>query len=223
MFTPKTLEFLELNHWMGSKEWFTEHKDEYLEYVQKPLYELSNLLAPTVDKMDSLLVTDPRISVSRIYKDMRFVKNGSPFRDMMWVSFRRDKKAYPCWPEFYVVFSPTTFFYGCGYYSARAEAMDEIRNLILAGDKQFLKAQKALEKQEQFALEGDMYKRSKFLEQSEALRNWLDRKSVCFSCYPGIDEMFAENLAERIAEDIQKMKPVYDFLIYAENRVRQFE
>lgn len=220
MFNPKTLEFLELNHWMGSKEWFTEHKQEYLDNVQKPLYELSNALSPTMDKLDSLLITDPRTSVSRIYKDMRFVKSGSPFRDMMWISFRRDKKVYPCWPEFYVVFSPSDFFYGCGYYSARAEAMDEIRNLILHNDLRFIEAKDALEKQKHFTLEGDKYKRSKYPDQPEELRNWLDRKSVCFSCYPGIDALFDENLAERIAEDMQKMKPIYDFLIYAENRVR---
>ncbi len=85
-------------------------------------------------------------------------------------------------------------------------------------DFEFQKAYR-IEKQDLFVLEGDMYKRSRYPEQPEELRDWLDRKSVCFSCYPGIEELFAENLAERIAEDLQKMKPVYDFLIYAESRI----
>ena len=218
MFTPKTLEFLEVNHWMGSKEWFTEHKEEYLEFVQKPLYELSNLLAPVMDKIDTKLVTDPRITVSRIYRDMRFVKGGSPYRDMLWISFRRDKKAYPCWPEFYIVFSPREFFYGCGYYSARADAMEELRGLVMAKDEKFLEAKAVLDNQSTFVMEGDMYKRSRYSEYPEELRNWLDRKSVCFSCHPDIEELFAENLSERIAEDFVAMKPVYDLLVYAEGR-----
>jgi MoxR-like ATPase len=40
MFTPKTLEFLAFNRFQNSREWFLEHKNEYVQHVQNPLIEL---------------------------------------------------------------------------------------------------------------------------------------------------------------------------------------
>lgn len=218
MFSPKTLEFISENHWMNSKEWFAAHKAEYAEFVQKPLVELSNALASTVEAIDPRLVTDPRSSVSRIYRDMRFAR-GSLYRDTLWISFRRDKQAYPCWPEFYFVLTPNEFFYGCGYYCAKSETMSELRRLIAEGDSKFLAAKSALEAQDEFVLEGELYKRSRHKDQPEVLRNWLDRKVICFSCHPEAGELFAPDLAERISAAFVSMKPAYELFIRAEEAV----
>jgi len=216
MFTPRTLEFLTENHLRGSREWFAEHKGEYQELVVRPLHELTAALTPTAEAIDPLLVTDPKAVVSRIYRDMRFAKGGSPYRDLMWLSFRRDKQAYPCWPEIYVIVSPDVFFYGCGHYAARADVMDTIRHMILEKDPRFLRAKEALEDQQNFKLEGDRYKKSRFPDQPADLTNWLDRKSLCFSCRPPLTALFDEKLAEHMAENLKMIKPVYDFLIHAE-------
>lgn len=216
MFTPKTLEFIAENHWRGDKEWFAAHKSEYKKFVQDPLTGLSNTLAPTVESIDGALITDPRSTVSRIYRDMRFAKGGSPYREMLWISFRHDKKAYPCSPEFYFVFSPRKLFYGCGYYSAKADSMAEVRKLIVGGHKKFQAARAVLEENSDFALDGDMYKKSRHSEYPPELQNWLDRKTVCCSCRPPIEQLFSADLAENVRSAFIRMKPVYDLLMYAE-------
>ena len=38
-FSPKTLDFLFENHLQDSKPWFDEHKQQYCEYVLRPLEE----------------------------------------------------------------------------------------------------------------------------------------------------------------------------------------
>lgn len=217
MFTPKTLEFIAENHWRGDKEWFSSHKNEYTEFVQKPLTRLAEALAPTVESIDSALITDPKSAVARIYRDMRFAKGGSPYREMLWISFRHDKKAFPCRPEFYFVFSPREFFYGCGYYSAKADSMVEMRHLILDNDKKFTAAKAVLEKHSEFTLEGDMYKKSRYGEYPEDLRNWLDRKTVCCSCRTDINRIFDDDLSEKVRGAFLEMKPIYEFLMHAEN------
>lgn len=218
MFLPESLEFLAENHFRGSKAWFGEHKEEYRKYVLDPLVELSNDLAPAVEKIDSQLITAAKSSVSRIYRDMRFSKSGSPYRDMMWISFRRDKQSFPCWPEFYVVVSPQEFFYGCGHYCAKSETMTELRKLVASGHKTFENARQILQNKKDLVLEGDVYKKSRYPDYSEVLRNWLDRKTVCFSYHPEMEELFSCNLAEKISKAFIEMKPLYDLLILAEEK-----
>lgn len=220
MFTPKTLEFIAENYWRGDKEWFASHKNEYAEFVQKPLTELTTALTPVVERIDSALITDPRSAVSRIYRDMRFAKGGSPYRETLWISFRHDKKTFPCRPEFYFVFSPSELLFGCGYYSAKADSMAEVRRLILENHQKFAEADAVLEKHREFSLDGDMYKKSKYGDLSPKLRNWLDRKTVCCSCRPDIDELFSEDLAEKVGRAFLEMKPIYEFFMHAENNCK---
>ncbi len=149
MFTPKTLEFLAINRLENSKTWYTEHKNEYIEYVQTPLLQLAAELTPFMLEIDGAFICDPKRNgmVSRIYRDARFSRDKSLYRDYMWIKFSRDRHAHPDNPhpvEFFFVFSPASYFYGCGYYETPTPVMDQIRKLILSRDEHFLKAQAAL-------------------------------------------------------------------------------
>lgn len=83
------------------------------------------------------------------------------------------------------------------------------------------KALKAYEKQTVFTLEGDMYKRTKYPDHPENIRNWLDRKCVCCTHYStDFDLVFSDKLGQKLCDDLVLMKDVYDFLILCENRAR---
>ena len=222
MFTPDTLAFLAENRFMNSREWFTAHEKEYTAFVKEPLYALSEALAPTMLQIDPQFLTKPQNAVSRIYCDLRFSR-AMLYREMLWISYRRDRKCFPAWPEFYFVFSPNEFFYGCGYYSAKADTMDTIRSLILADHPRFRQARAAYEAQSVFTLDGELYRRSRWPGQPLEIRQWLDRRSLCFTCKPELEELFAPDLAQRMAAEFIKMKPVYDFLVYAEEAAAEEE
>lgn len=218
MFSSKTLAFLAENRAMNSREWFGAHKDEYHQYVLEPLKALVKHLTPLMNEIDEQMVTIPAVdkTVSRIWCDVRFSR-GMLFREQQWISIRRDKKQFPAWPEFFMVLSPREFFWGCGYYAASAETMAAIRGMILEGHPKFLAAKAAYDAQSVFHLTGDCFKRTRYPSASEELREWLDRKSLCFMNAPSQNELFAEDLAEKMASSFRAMKPVYDFLIYAED------
>lgn len=219
MFTPQTFDFLIENKMMNSKEWFHEHKNIYDEYVLKPLVELSSAMGMTISAMDEKIVTVPKINktISRIYRDTRFSKDKSLFRDSVWLSFKRDKKEFLHYPEFYVAMNPEMLMYGCGYYYTKPETMKCIRELILTDSPEYKKAYKAYKAQNIFTVEGDSYKRSKYPELPEEKRLWLDKKSICFSHYTNdFSLVFSDSLAEKLCQELILMKDVYDFLIYAE-------
>ncbi len=223
MFSPETLDFIAENHWMNSREWFAEHKKEYTKFVRNPLIELSDALAETVLEIDPQIVTDPRASVSRINRDMRFSKTVL-YRDTVWVSLKRDRKAFQSWPEFFVVISPNEFFYGCGYYCIKPAVMNEIRKMVLEDHPKFRLAKTSLDSQNIFTLEGEMYKRSKYPDHPEALKMWLDRKTPLFMYRPKNGaELFEADLAEKIKNTFVEMRPIYEFLVLAEEKTAQAE
>lgn len=218
-FSEKTLDFLFLNKLHDSREWFNERREEYETFVMEPMRKLVSDLAPVMMEIDPLLICEPKVnkSISRIFRDTRFSKDKSIFRDTFWCTFMRDKKLYHGMPGYFFELSPRGFRYGCGFYQARPEAVETIRNMILAGNPDFKKAEKCIIKNSKFAMMGESYKRSKYPEAPENLRKWLDLKNhgvICDST--DFELLFSENLVFELAGDFKSLKPYYDFLLKAE-------
>lgn len=214
-FSQRSVDFLFENRLHDSREWFNEHRKDYRIYVTEPMKELILELAPTILKIDPLIEINPAC-ISRLYRDMRLHPD-SIFRDHIWYTFSRTREQYHALPGFYFSIGAAGISYGCGYYCASAGSMNALRSLMLAGDDSFRQAFLAVENQKTFSLYGDMYKRSKFPDQPEELRRWLDRKGIGLSCDtndPGV--MFSEKLAKKVASDFRRIAPFYDFCMKAE-------
>ena len=223
MFTPETLDFLATNRFMNSREWFAEHKPEFKQYVMQPMVELVEALTPTLERIDARIVTEPKVdkTISRIYRDMRRA-HGTFYREVMWLTFKRDKHMFPGYPEFFFVFSPTEFFYGCGHYAPSGETMTCLRQMILDDHPLFRKADKVYRSEETYTLYGDPYKRSRFPQESARKREWLDRRAVCLVREEsGFDRLFSPTLAEEMAADFDRMSPLYHLLIAAEQAANE--
>ncbi len=219
--SQKTTDFLAENRLQNSRQWFEEHKHLFYEFVINPLAELVIALTPTMHEIDPKLVCEPKTGkcISRIYRDIRFSKDKSLYRDLMWIVFIREKKLYNGMPGFFIEISPTGFIYGCGYYGASPQTMEGIRKLILNNDSAFKKAADTLkhDKRNVFIIDGEMYKKSKFPDQSEELRSWLDRKNICFIHKSNdMNIMFSQDFYKTIADGYKLLKPVYNFLVKAE-------
>ena len=217
LFSQKTLDFLTENRLMNDRAWFEEHKKDYTDHVLAPLVSLTEALTPTLHAIDPQLICSPKVdgSISRIWRDARFTKDKSLFRDVCWCMFIRKKNVGL--PEFFFVIFPNSFIYGCGYYSAAASSMTSMRKLLLSGDADYKKARKAYEKQNIFSVDGDMYKKSRHPDAPDDLKNWLDRKTICFlRNSEDFGFLFSENLASEVAEGYKLLAPVYNFLLKAE-------
>jgi len=213
--SKNTLDFLVENRIMDSREWFAEHKPQYRELVLAPLMDLVEKLAPTLLAIDPLLIVEPKVdkSISRVYRDTRFSRDKSFYRDVMWCMFTRPREQGHWPPGFFFEFSPNGFFYGCGDYSAPAGTMQAIREMVLKDDKRYLEAQKAINKQKIFKFEGDQYKRPRYVGESEEKREWLERRNLFFAHRSkDFDLLFSGDLYKKLARDYKKLAPVYEFL-----------
>lgn len=213
-FSEKSLLFLDENHRQNSREWFNGHKAEYESYVREPMLELAEALIPTMVKIDPLLILDPRRAVCRIHRDTRFSRDKTMFKRASWFVFQRFKgMVYPVW---FFEFTPDFHHYGCGYYSTPPKVMARLRELVLAGDKRYREAQKALDGLSGFSLDGELYKRPHYPGAPAQERDWLERRSIAALRFSRDGKkLFAKNLAARLAEAFRKLAPVYSFLIHA--------
>lgn len=219
MFTKKTFDFLSENRIQNSKAWFDANRASYEEYVLAPLREVVDALAPAMLQLDGQLIVTPRVgpTISRIRRDTRFSNDKSLYRDVMWCVFLRDKKQWESQPGYVFEISPRGWRYGCGYYQADPKTMEGARKLILQGNRVFRAALDCYEAQDTFVLEGDCYKRSKFPDQPENLRAWLDRKSF-WIVHNSVDWdlLCSDRLVPALARDFKRVQPIYAFFWLAE-------
>lgn len=224
-FSSQTFQFLMENRFHNSREWFLEHKPNYMQYVLEPLQDLVAALSPTMLEIDSSLITEPKVdkTISRIYRDTRFARDKSLFKEHMWITFMRDKKSLHFDPAcFFFEITPDHYHYGCGYYQASSAEMGAIRALVLENHPAFAALWRMLERQDIFVPEGESYKRNRYPEAPAELWPWLNRKNLFFTHRStDFDLLFSEHLAERVAADFLLLKPAYEFFLAARARVKK--
>ena len=212
LITDKTLMFLGENRLNDSRDWFEEHKTEYKELVEAPLLALAEQVCEKIEHIDPAMSLTPRKTMSRIWRDVRFSRDKTTFREEMWLVFRRGKGME--YPAFFFELSPVQWRYGVGYYSAPTKVMASIRELVLAGDRRYITAQKALDKLNGFAIEGDTFKRPHYPQRSAAEREWLERRGFAVirnESEPGV--LFTDKLAGTLIRAFEDLAPIYSFLV----------
>ena len=101
--------------------------------MQEPLAEFVEAIAPHLKKVSKHFVADPRLNggaVFRIYRDVRFSKDKSPYKTHGAVQFRHalGKDAHA--PGFYVHLATDEVFYGGGIWMPPSPALLAIRERI---------------------------------------------------------------------------------------------
>lgn len=216
-FSADALKFLFENRLHNDKEWYDSHKDIYKQNVYNPLSQLINELAPTIMEIDNQIITIPSKIISRVRRDTRFTKDKTLYRDNAWFVFLRDKSTMSTSPCYWFELNQKGSSYGIGYYGAQTSSMINMRDMIVNNHPLFLKALKCYESQDQFLIGGDMYKRSKFPDQPENLKTWLDRKNIYFECVQNDYSLaFSKNLTDILKTGFLQLKPIYDFLCMVE-------
>ena len=210
-FTPDTLAFLDELKAVNSKEWYNEHKTEFESFVGEPMKALVERLSGFMLSIDPAFETKPSRVISRIYRDTRFSKDKSLFRDCMWLAFKRGGKEWQSHPAFYFEISPHGYRYGMGFYEAGKENMDALRAAIDRDPKSF-EAVSAPVEADGFELAGDEYKRT-IKPHPPYLAKYYQKKSFYMVKNREIDKrLFDENFADELAAEFGRLKEFYLYL-----------
>jgi uncharacterized protein (TIGR02453 family) len=217
-FTAETFAFLQENRFRNSKDWFEQYKPRYETLVFSPLRELVIDLAPTIQAIDDQIEVRPAINktISRIYRDTRFSKDKSLFREDIWISFKRRLKLDYGLPEFYFYATPQHFEYGMGYYSADKEAMDRFKAAIVRNPESFRRALDFMHaSQNPFVLISEKYRKGNTAEIPEEFRDWMLLKTFCFAFKREFDDsLFSAKLVGEVVEGYNLLAPLYQFIVF---------
>ena len=133
-FTNTTIGYLKDLAANNNKEWFENNRETYEVHLLSPLRQLSTSLGIVIMSIDKEIEIAPNVNktISRIYRDIRFSNDKSPFRTDQWLTFRRPNKQWGNVPEFYFYFTPEEYQYGMGFYAATSQNMKLIRSHLSA-------------------------------------------------------------------------------------------
>jgi uncharacterized protein (TIGR02453 family) len=95
-FTRETFRFLRELAKNNNREWFLKNKPRYEQHVQAPSLAFVRAVGPKLGALSAHLLADARPvggSIMRIYRDIRFSKDKSPYRTTVGIHFMHDGSA----------------------------------------------------------------------------------------------------------------------------------
>ncbi|CAL1521305.1 DUF2461 domain-containing protein [Chitinophaga sp. MM2321] len=130
MLQPSTLKFLKSLKLNNNKGWFDEHRDTYLAAKE----DFENMVQQLIDGMarqDATLAgLQLKDCVFRIYKDVRFSKDKTPYKINMAASFQAGGKKSPLAGYYFHLEPGGNSFAGGGLWMPPAPALKKLRQEI---------------------------------------------------------------------------------------------
>lgn len=215
-FSPATIQFFKDLRENNNKPWFDENKHIYESVLLKPLKALVLAMTPGMYAIDSQIDFRTTRVLSRIYRDVRFSYDKSPYKAHMWMTFQRFVPEWENFPAFFTEFSAEGYRYGMGLYGSKKKVMDSFRSKVEYEQDHFKEITKNLTTKYGFKLEGEEYKRPLKNDLPEYFQTWVQRKSsyLIKNCPVG-EEMFSEELVQVLVDDFTAMKQLYEFFVDA--------
>ena len=138
-FPKEGIDFLRKLKKNNNRTWFQAHKDVYEEKVKFPMQCLIASLAPRMIDAAPDIDFNPKKSIFRIYRDVRFSKNKAPYKTNVAASFQiRGQKGPVEMPGLYVGIEPGEIFIGGGVYMPTGQQLKSIRHAIVSRPEDFL-------------------------------------------------------------------------------------
>lgn len=199
----------------NNKEYMHENKAEYIQKIRDPYYSFIEEMSLGLKDIDSNMELRPQKCLSRIYRDTRFSKDKSPYRDHHWCAFRRANIKREEAPMFWFEIRIEGISWGLGFWGENKGAMSLIRQWILEKPELFRGFNRALA-DAGFMLEGSDYKKLKTPQEIEDLAQWYLKKELYIvkrSSSPAV--VFNKNIAGDVLADYKAIAPIYTLFFKA--------
>ena len=205
-FSPETVDFLWGIRLNNNREWFTEHKKDYVNTLYEPMKALGKeIFQPFIDRPGDLL------KVSRIYRDQR-MHPPEPYKESPWICIRQD---VPWWGEnpcLYFEINPEGVDYGFFLWQPGVAKMNAFRQDITSRKREFLEMIEKVESATGQTIAAECYKRPKPTDDADLLRFFAWKGQIGCTCHEDFGpEVFTPELADRVREYLQQLIPLYDY------------
>lgn len=206
--------FLELR-FHNEASFFNAHRDDYERFVKDPFYAFIEAMAPAMKEIADDMELRPAKCLARIRRDTRFSKDKSPYRDHMWLLFRRSGEDREHSAMYWFELAPERVEWGIGFWGYNRPAMDALRKRMREKPDEVLQALRQANVPDQgLDIYGDRYQRMALpAGMPQALQEIYPLKELYIKRV-GIPmkTAYSEELVKRCSEDLIRLKPIYEML-----------
>ena len=205
-FTPETMDFLWGIRMNNNRDWFTQHKGDYVRTLYEPMKELGQaVFQPFLERPGNLL------KVSRIYRDAR-LHPPTPYKESLWLCIRRDVDWWAENPCLYFELNPEGANYGFFYWKPRTSMLEDFRRNISAKPDDFLKLISDTEAAVGQPVTAECYKRPKPTDNPALIPYfaWKGQIGCTREIAPG-DRLFGSQLEEEVSGFFEALTPLYEY------------
>jgi uncharacterized protein (TIGR02453 family) len=207
-FDKDTFAFLRELAANNDRDWFAENKDRYEESVKEPFLQFINDVGPELRKVSKAIVADPRPnggSMFRIYRDVRFSKDKSPYKPYASAHFSMGKGVHG--PGYYLHVQPGECFLAGGMWMPEPPILQSIRERISGKPAEWKKARGKLDHSD------DTLKRPpRGFHAADPMIEDIKRKSFTGSVRLTDKQVQAPDLVKTVVADCRELFPLMKFL-----------
>jgi uncharacterized protein (TIGR02453 family) len=220
-FSESALEFLRDLTKNNNREWFQGHKKQYKELIQKPAQAFVLALGESLKLLSNGLEYDLRLngsgSILRIYRDIRFSKDKTPYKTHLGIIFWEGARKKMENPSFYFHMDATGGVLYSGFYQFSSDYLKAYRNAVddptIGSELETVLEE--ISKQGGFDVGGDRYKRVPAGYDAEHPRADLLKNKGLWSKSPDIspEEIIRPDLVDVCFDHAVRMVALHKWLV----------
>lgn len=208
---PATLNFLKTLSRNNNREWFAKHKEQYLE-VRADMEQFADALLLEMNTHDVIETPSGKKALFRIYKDVRFSKDKTPYNTHWSGAFRRAEKSRR--GGYYFHLKPGDCFLAAGFWGPNPEDLQRIRQDI---DLNFADWKKVLKNKgivNTFGkMQGETVKSApRGYSKDHPAIELLRHKQFYFKHSFSDKEVLSTGFAKKMSETYKKIRPFFDHM-----------
>ncbi|HMB72867.1 MAG TPA: DUF2461 domain-containing protein [Gammaproteobacteria bacterium] len=161
-FSSRTFTFLKELQANNNKAWFDEHRARYESDVREPALAYIEAMAVSLRRISphfTAIAKRSGGSLMRVHRDMRFARDGKPYKTNIGIQFRHERGRDVHAPGFYVHVEPGQCFLGAGIWRPESGTLAAIRREIADRPAAWRRAVTARRFTEKFELSGEQLSR----------------------------------------------------------------
>ncbi len=214
-FPREGIRFLKKLKRNNNRSWFEQHKHEYEEYLKEPMQSFIFSLQPHFATFAPEFDLNPKRSIFRIYRDIRFSNDKTPYKTHIAAHFvLRGKEKGFVGSGYYFHIEPGEVFIGGGIYMPESDQLKGIRKAIAEHQSEFLAILNNPSFKKQFGkLDGNKLQRiPKGYDESHPMAAWLKLKQFFVGKSLAESSCYRSSLVETIATVCKEAAPLVKFL-----------
>ncbi|MGB1448443.1 MAG: DUF2461 domain-containing protein [Flavobacteriaceae bacterium] len=191
----------------NSREWFEPQKKRF-KALEAEVKQFATQLAEAMNTHDSV----DRFKLFRLYRDVRFSKDKTPFKTHFGISFHREKPALR--GGYYLHLKPGDNFVATGFWNPKKDDLYRIRKEMEVDADEF----RAIMADTAFSsvwgsLEGEELKTApKGFSKEDPNIDLIRKKAYLFTKRYSDQEVLAPDFLAQVNADFQAVRPFFDYM-----------